>query len=407
MSGPANPERPAGAASHGGGVSAITWTADRIDAPPASIALRPTVPDAIEGRTPLRSAARPLPRLWAEAPAEPARGLETAGWHLSPLEGGLASMPAQGGEHALRLPPPTALEIATDHPFHVQGVFCEGPAGGMGHCEVPPSRMRALPAARGAAGDEAVWFWVIEKGHLTLEWPGGLHTRFGPGSVLGWEGPPPCPAQWDRARFSYVRLSMQRQALKHLAFSPGRPVQRLDHLGLAPFLAAQLHTFASHALRLSPAELGTMAGGIVQLVEALRHGMPAPTTAPGAPADAGRLQAVHRYIERNLHRNDLSVADIARETSMSRAQLYRLFATQESSVHATLREKRLQKSLGYLQQPDSQRLSVGAIAYACGFSDPSVFSKQFRQRFQLAPRDVRAAASGPRPACVSSVMHCT
>jgi len=89
---------------------------------------------------------------------------------------------------------------------------------------------------------------------------------------------------------------------------------------------------------------------------------------------------------------DRAVADIAHATSLSRAQLYRLFASQDKSVHATLREERLAKSMSYLKQPESGRLSIGAIAYACGFSDQSVFSKLFRQRFDMTPREARAGA---------------
>ncbi|SEK17278.1 Helix-turn-helix domain-containing protein [Variovorax sp. OK202] len=69
------------------------------------------------------------------------------------------------------------------------------------------------------------------------------------------------------------------------------------------------------------------------------------------------------------------MADIARGTGLSRAQLCRLFSSQDMSVHATLREMRLLKSLSYLHQPKSGQLSIGAIAYACGFSDQAVFSK--------------------------------
>jgi AraC-like DNA-binding protein len=315
------------------------------------------------------------------------------GWHISPTQGGVEPI-AKQSDHATRLAAPMNLEIVADPPFRAQGFFCEAGHGWVGHCEVPPSEMRILHEADSAASDAGVSIWVIEKGHLALEEPSAGHARFGPGTVLLWDGTQPPMGRWDHARFSYVRLSLARhkQSVEHAALTEVRAAQRLEHLGLAPFLAAQLNTFATHATTLTPADLGEIVGGIVRVAEALLKVVFAPLAAEGASPDAGRLQAVHRYIAQNLHRNDLSVADIARGTNMSRAQLYRLFATQETSVHGTLREKRLQKSLGYLAQSESTRLSIGAIGHACGFSDPAVFSKLFRQRFNLAPRDVRAAA---------------
>ncbi|RYF82383.1 MAG: helix-turn-helix domain-containing protein, partial [Comamonadaceae bacterium] len=251
------------------------------------------------------------------------------------------------------------------------------------------------PAANGAAHDAGACIWVIEKGHLALELPSGLQARFGPGTVLLWDSLQLPRGHWDHARFSYVRLSplRHRQILRHTAFFKGRSTRRLEQHALAPFLTAQVHTFAAHASTLSATELGEVVDGIVNVAESLLKGALAPLAEECESPQAARLQAVHRYIERNLHRSDLSVAHIARETSMSRAQLYRLFATQDASVQGTLREKRLQKSLAYLKQPQTEMQSIGAIAHACGFSDPSAFSKMFRQRFKLAPRDVRTAHS--------------
>ncbi|MDQ0036833.1 AraC-like DNA-binding protein [Variovorax boronicumulans] len=327
-----------------------------------------------------------------EVTARPPAPVAT-GWHLSPTQGGVEPM-AKQGEHATRLAAPLNLEIVAGHPFRAKGFFSEGRRGWVGHCEVPPSEMRALPAATSVASDAGVSIWVIEKGHLVLEHPSAGPAPFGPGSVLLWDSLKPLRGYWDHARFGYVRLSPPRnkQSLEYAASTEVRTAQRLEHLGLAPFLAAQLSTFANHATALTAADLCEVVGGIVQVAEALLKVVFAPLASDGASTDTGRLQAVHCYIEHNLHRHDLSVADIARGTSMSRAQLYRLFATQETSVHGTLREMRLQKSLGYLAQSDGKRQSIGAIGHACGFSDPAVFSKLFRQRFDLAPRDVRAAA---------------
>lgn len=298
-------------------------------------------------------------------------------------------------EYSTGFPAPMSMEIVADQPFSTKSFFCEGQQGWVGYCDVPPSEMRAVPAAGGTANDAGVSIWVIEQGHLALDHPVAGATRFGPGTVLLWDSLQPPQARWDDARFGYVQLSpaWHKQVLGPEASTEARAGRRVEHLGLAPFLAAQLNAFAAHAATLTAAELGEVVGAILHVAEALLKVVFAPLASDGASRNAERLQTVQRYIEHNLHRDDLSVADIARGTHMSRAQLYRLFATQDTSVHGTLRERRLQRSMGCLVQPESQRLSIGAIGHACGFSDPAAFSKLFRQRFNLAPRDVRAASA--------------
>ena len=55
-----------------------------------------------------------------------------------------------------------------------------------------------------------------------------------------------------------------------------------------------------------------------------------------------------------------------------------------------LREIRLQRARSLIEQ--SPRLNVGALAWRCGFADPSGFSKLFRTRFGLSPTEWRVHA---------------
>ena len=174
-------------------------------------------------------------------------------------------------------------------------------------------------------------------------------------------------------------------------------MEAIDHFALAPFLASQLGTLANHGVALDSDELEAVLAGIFQTAGALLGSV----YESGSEHGVDRLQLVHRYIQSNLHRNDLGVVDIARDTGLSRAQLYRLFSSQDMSVHATLREMRLLKSLSYLHRPGSGQLSIGAIAYACGFSDQAVFSKLFRRRFGVPAREARQRMALDKPVDVT------
>lgn len=288
---------------------------------------------------------------------------------------------------------------ASEDALRERGLLCEDAKGEVGHCEVPSANMHSTLPAANAPRDADPCIWMIERGQFVAELGNSAPVKYGPGSMLLCDLAQPLRGRWERARLAYLRPARQR-LLEVLGQAPGpraRAVESIEHLGLSPFLGVQLGTLVSHGAALVSSDRETVLGGIFKTSEALLRTMFAAASESGAGQGADRLHAVHRYIQRNLHRHDLSVADIARGTSISRSQLYRLFAFQDKSVHGTLREERLVKSLRYLSQPESDRLSIGAIAYACGFSDQAVFSKLFRQRFNMTPREARATERSATP----------
>lgn len=321
-------------------------------------------------------------------------------WSL-PVAAGRRTIKSEGSEDATSRSELTThilgsmnFELCSDEPLSDRGILCEDVKGEIGNCEVPSSNMRStLPPANPGA-DAELCIWVIAHGQLVIEQNSGIAARFGPGSVLLCDLTQPLRGRWERARLAYVRPARRRlvEVLGRAPSPRARGVESIEHLGLAPFLRMQLGMFASHGVALAAAEREIVVGSIFETSEALLRTVLAPASSGRSGPGAERLNAVYRYIQRNLHRHDLSVDDIARGTSISRAQLYRLFASEDKSVHGTLREERLVKSLSYLSQPESGSLSIGAIAFACGFSDQAVFSKLFRQRFNMTPREARAAA---------------
>jgi AraC-like DNA-binding protein len=268
-------------------------------------------------------------------------------------------------------------------------ILCQDARGVIGTCE----------AAGSALNPSAASIFLIESGHLRVERDDGPSASFGAGAMLLCFGGRTLRASWERARFSHVQPSPQRlaQLLDGAPAGRGPGIEPLHHRGLAPFLVSQFDMLKRRGPMLAPTDLEHVFEGIFQTAEALLKGavlLPAPTRSEPV---SERLRAIHRFIERNLHRQDLSVSDVALGANISRASLYRLFATQAYSVHGTLREQRLQEGLRYLEQARSDRLSIGAIAHACGFSDQAVFSKLFRRRFGITPRQARSPTAAQEP----------
>ena len=80
---------------------------------------------------------------------------------------------------------------------------------------------------------------------------------------------------------------------------------------------------------------------------------------------------------------------IADAANLSRASLYRLLAA-EGGIRAVLVKRRLDEALRLLLADSKDEPSLTEVAKRCGFGGTSQFSRAFRARFGLPPRQYRA-----------------
>lgn len=100
------------------------------------------------------------------------------------------------------------------------------------------------------------------------------------------------------------------------------------------------------------------------------------------------LYTVQSFIRDQARSAELTVEDIARTHYISRRKLYELFSPIQTTPSAYLREERLRAASKLLADPDV-RLPIAAIALRCGFADVTTFTRAFRKRFEMTPRDWR------------------
>jgi AraC-like DNA-binding protein len=102
-----------------------------------------------------------------------------------------------------------------------------------------------------------------------------------------------------------------------------------------------------------------------------------------------RRKAVLDYIDAHLENVQLGPDEIAAAINMSRASLYWLLAA-EGGIRALLLKRRLDEALKLMLAVDEDDRSLKQIVRRCGFSGPSQFTRVFRARFGVAPRQYRA-----------------
>ncbi len=111
---------------------------------------------------------------------------------------------------------------------------------------------------------------------------------------------------------------------------------------------------------------------------------------PAESAENLHLTRARAHIRAHLADRDLDPAAVAGACAISVSYLHKLFAEEDTSVAATIREERLQHAWEDLRRPDLVHVGIGAVGARWGLPDPAAFSRAFRARFGLSPREHRS-----------------
>ncbi|HUQ02254.1 MAG TPA: helix-turn-helix domain-containing protein [Kofleriaceae bacterium] len=179
-----------------------------------------------------------------------------------------------------------------------------------------------------------------------------------------------------------------------IALALGRPVPLLSQRalvaprrGLGGVLADAMLSVARCRGEMSVADWETALGAVFELASGV-FGRAEPERTGNATRVAQHARAL-RYLEAHLAEPALSPTTIAAGLGMSLRYLHLLFERGES-VGATILGRRLERCHAALRDDHDPR-SISEIAFAWGFNDAAHFSRTFRARFGVSPRELRAS----------------
>jgi AraC-like DNA-binding protein len=102
-----------------------------------------------------------------------------------------------------------------------------------------------------------------------------------------------------------------------------------------------------------------------------------------------RRQSILDFIDRNLADPDLGIAGLAQAFGLSSRTIHKLFEGEAQTVARIIWDRRLERCREEMTDPALATRSITQIAHHWGFSDSQHFSRAFKQRFGLTPRDYR------------------
>lgn len=100
-------------------------------------------------------------------------------------------------------------------------------------------------------------------------------------------------------------------------------------------------------------------------------------------------QRVCAYIDRNLGDSRLTCESIAAAHGISQRYLRKVFEASSTTVSDWIWSRRLEQAKSDLADPLLAHVSVTAIGFDVGFKDAAHFSRAFRSRFGMSPREWR------------------
>ena len=103
----------------------------------------------------------------------------------------------------------------------------------------------------------------------------------------------------------------------------------------------------------------------------------------------GRLERARSVILRRIDDPTLGPDEVAAELCMSRRSLYLMFEKHGLTPTKAIREIRLDSCRKILSDARHQHRKISDIAMDFGFDDPATFSRQYKTRYGVSPREQR------------------
>jgi|GEM_PF-1881701 len=162
---------------------------------------------------------------------------------------------------------------------------------------------------------------------------------------------------------------------------------------LAPMVFAYLSRLVDRAPRLGESTSLKVSQNFTELLVALvaefaESGQPSLTEYQGLA-----LMRVKAIVEQSLGKPDATPASIAAELKLSQRYINQLLEDEGTSLSRYMWGRRLERCAEQLRNASLRGRTVSQIAMENGFNDLSHFSKAFRNRFGLSPRDYRNTSS--------------
>ncbi|WP_341976034.1 AraC family transcriptional regulator [Microbacterium sp. LWO13-1.2] len=241
---------------------------------------------------------------------------------------------------------------------------------------------RRADEARAYRGDEILFMIQLESRSAVSQ--AGRTAYLMPGSAVLYDPRTPYVLDFADTAQALLVFSVSRRALgvadHRIGHMTARPIHRSTP-GLSSLVGLARGAFNEE----SPP------GGLASTFEHLIFLSAGYAEGTAYRSEIGRIrEEAMRFIRANLSDESLSVAHVAAALHVSQRRLYSAFEHFRESPAKRMREERIGQARRLLRETS---MSVAEVGAACGYRDPSVFSRAFSRHEGCPPRAYRVPVS--------------
>lgn len=291
------------------------------------------------------------------------------------------------------------LDVRMDRDADLRGQIESGWLGPVGVGRIQTTTPHRVLRTPGLIRKEAPKLYRVVmpvSGTILVE-QDGRAARLGPGDLTVYDFSRPYELVYDTT----VELAVFSFTREMLAV-PADPAARLTAVAIsgsdgtaalaAPLLARVARDVETYqpasAARVSTVVMDLLATTIAEQVSQL------PALDPET-RERVLLRHVHTFIEQHLGDVGLGPATVAAAHHVSLRYLHRLFASQDTTLAAWIRHRRLERCRRDLADPVNFDQPVSSIAARWGLPDLAHFSRLFRRAYGMPPVEYRRASLTP------------
>ena len=193
-----------------------------------------------------------------------------------------------------------------------------------------------------------------------------------------------CDGSFRQVWLRLPSIAFSRRMLPPQAF---RVLPIAGDSGLGHVLSQLLRSVSDSLQELDDDELSAIEIAISDLIVATLNQRS--DTGGTSSSQAAILHRICQFIETRLGDSNLGLAEVAKAQRVSPRYLQKLFESANGNFTRYIRERRLERCRGELAKPDDDSTSVSSIAFRWGFTDAAHFSRVFRDKYGMSPRDYR------------------
>jgi AraC-like DNA-binding protein len=218
----------------------------------------------------------------------------------------------------------------------------------------------------------------------------GRDAVLSPGDFALYDSTRPYRLHFD-TDFQEIVLKLRRDELRNLVRDPEKltAMTVCGRAGAGHLLINMIKTLWEDFDALQPASAAAVANGVLDILTAGLHTLPVCNKPQLSSLAAYHLARIKQRIDERLRDPLLSMGAIAAELGLSVGHIHRLFKNEALTPAQYMWNRRLEACGRDLIDRRYAHQSVAEIAFRWGFNDAAHFSRAFRDRFGMSPRDWR------------------